>query len=271
MIRLIHTYIILLICLCMIGCSLTPNELKRAEKLMKTSPDSALTVLKGVRPTQLINPADKALYALLMSQALDKNAIEVLSDSLISIATNYYNAKEPTRAGYSWLYTSHCARSRGDADVQASSLFKAQEFAQMSDDYKLRALIYCDKADMYQSQGQLDSSVILNKKGLSAFRKANDTYNVALTIYTIGFVYSNMRQNDSALFYFHLAEKLARPLNKIIFSQTIYKGLGNYYFYLKNYKKALYYYQTAPITPNAYFDYRFIHGTFLRISGTRTR
>ncbi|MDD4991978.1 MAG: hypothetical protein PHR83_07085 [Paludibacter sp.] len=255
MIRLIHTYIILLICLCMVGCSLTPNELKRAEKLMKTSPDSALTVLKGVRRLQLINPADKALYALLMSKALYKTNSEITSDSLISIATNYYDAKDPVRAGYSWLYSSRCAKNRGDAEVQAANLLKAQEFAQMSDDYKLRALIYCDKADMYQSQGQMDSSIILNKKGLLAFRKVNDAYNAALTIYTIGYIYSSMRQNDSALFYLLLAEKLARPLNKIILSQTIYKGLGNNYFHHKDYKKALYYYQAAPITHTSVYDY----------------
>jgi len=88
-----RVYIFPLICLCFFGCSLIPGELKTAEELMETSPDSALKVLRGIRRIQLINPADKALYALLMSQAYDKNDIKIESDSLISIAANYYDKK----------------------------------------------------------------------------------------------------------------------------------------------------------------------------------
>jgi len=91
-----RVYIFPLICLCFFGCSLIPGELKTAEELMETSPDSALKVLRGIRRIQLINPADKALYALLMSQAYDKNDIKIESDSLISIAANYYDKKNPS-------------------------------------------------------------------------------------------------------------------------------------------------------------------------------
>ena len=250
-----RAYIFSFICICFVGCSLLPNELKVAEEIMETSPDSALMVLKMLSPIQLINPADKALYALLLSQAYDKTDSVVTSDSLISIATKYYDAKEPVRAGYAWLYTARCAKNRNNAEIQANALLKAQEYAEMTDCYKLQGLIYCDKADMYQSQKQMDSMIIHNKKGFYAFLKANDTYNAVLTAISVGQGYSSTMQPDSATKYFSTAEKYAKPLNDILLTATIYKGFGNNAYYQKNYSQALYFFRKAPLTRNNVYDY----------------
>ena len=250
-----RAFIFPFIYICFFGCSLLPNELKVAEEMMETAPDSALMVLKMVSPIQLINPADKALYALLLSQAYDKTDSLITSDSLISIATKYYNAKEPVRAGYAWLYTARCAKNRNNAEVQANALLKAQEFAEMTDCYKLQGLIYCDKADMYQSQKQMDSMIIHNKKGFHAFLKANDTYNAVLTAISVGQGYSSTMQPDSATKYFSTAEKYAQPLNDTLLTATIYKGFGNNAYFQKDYKKALYFFRKAPLTHNDVYDY----------------
>ena len=250
-----RAYIFSFICICFVGCSLLPNELKVAEEMMETSPDSALMVLKMLSPIQLINPADKALYALLLSQAYDKTDSLLTSDSLISIATKYYDAKEPVRAGYAWLYAARCAKNRNNAEVQANALLKAQEYAEMTDCYKLQGLIYCDKADMYQSQKQMDSMIIHNKKGFYAFLKANDTYNAVLTAISVGQGYSSTMQPDSATKYFSTAEKYAKPLNDILLTATIYKGFGNNAYYQKNYSQALYFFRKAPLTNNDVYDY----------------
>ncbi len=223
--------------------------------MMETSPDSALMVLRLVSPIQLINPADKALYALLLSQAYDKTDSVVTSDSLISIATKYYDAKEPVRAGYAWLYAARCAKNRNNAEIQANALLKAQEYAVMTDCYKLQGLIYCDKADMYQSQKQMDSMIIHNKKGFYAFLKANDTYNAVLTAISVGQGYSSTMQPDSAIKYFSTAEKYAQPLNDTLLTATIYKGFGNNAYYQKNYSQALYFFRKAPLTYNNVYDY----------------
>ncbi len=250
-----RAYIFSFICICFVGCSLLPNELKVAEEMMETSPDSALMVLKMLSPIQLINPADKALYALLLSQAYDKTDSLLTSDSLISIATKYYDAKEPVRAGYAWLYAARCAKNRNNAEVQANALLKAQEYAEMTDCYKLQGLIYCDKADMYQSQKQMDSMIIHNKKGFYAFLKANDTYNAVLTAISVGQGYSSTMQPDSATKYFSTAEKYAKPLNDTLLTATIYKGFGNNAYYQKNYSQALYFFRKAPLTNNDVYDY----------------
>jgi hypothetical protein len=101
--------------------------LARADSLMEAHPDSALTLLKHITDSKHLSSSDHALYALLMSQAFDKNDVDVQSDSLIRIAIAYYHGeKEFSRAGYAWFYLSHVEENPGDAKERAAALLKAQ-------------------------------------------------------------------------------------------------------------------------------------------------
>jgi hypothetical protein len=162
--KLIPAFILILIALSIAACTDNNAVLERADKMMESKPDSALYLLEKIKSHSFFKSSDKALFALLYSQALDKNGIIIESDSLISIATNYYDEKEATRAAFSWLYLARCANNRGDASAQASALLKAQDFAEKSENIKAKALIFTDKASMYRIQQNYDSSIIYYKK-----------------------------------------------------------------------------------------------------------
>ena len=72
------------------GCATDPATatLDRAETLMEEYPDSALALLDTLQSP--VSAEENARYALLYSQALDKNYIDVANDSLILIAVNHY-------------------------------------------------------------------------------------------------------------------------------------------------------------------------------------
>lgn len=73
-----------------LGCKESNNlQLDEAEQLLLHKPDSALYILKQIQPTSF-TPKDYARYALLYSETLDKNNINVTDDSLILQAWNYY-------------------------------------------------------------------------------------------------------------------------------------------------------------------------------------
>ncbi|MBO7279649.1 MAG: hypothetical protein J6V00_00635 [Bacteroidaceae bacterium] len=67
----------------------TEALLSKAERQMDEHPDSALILLQRLDTKQLTSADEKALYALLYSQALDKNYIDITDDSLINIAVDY--------------------------------------------------------------------------------------------------------------------------------------------------------------------------------------
>lgn len=78
--------------ICLISCTSSQDKsLTLARAIMDSHPDSALYILKSIN-TASLSKKQEALFALLYSQALDKNYIDVTSDSLISIAENYYSS-----------------------------------------------------------------------------------------------------------------------------------------------------------------------------------
>lgn len=64
------------------------SRLDEAEALIQNKPDSALTILQQLKSEG--SQAEQARYALLYSEALDKNHIKATNDSLIRRAWEYY-------------------------------------------------------------------------------------------------------------------------------------------------------------------------------------
>lgn len=246
---------LLLTTLLLLGaCTNIPNLLKQADLLMDTAPDSALIILKQINPHNILKPSQKAYYALLYSQALDKNDIKVESDTLIRTAVNYYDEDEPEKAGYAWFYMARCANNRGDARAQANALFKAQEYAQLTDNFKLHGLVYCDKAYMYSEQQLIDSSIVYFKLTLSSFVKANDRRNETIILLHIGSAFLKDRQCDSARYYFEIAESQIKKSNDISLNSSVYRSLAAMYYQKEAYDKALYYYRKVPLTGTDLYD-----------------
>ena len=66
------------------------RKMDMAESLMASHPDSALTIMEDIDESALHTKAGKARYALLYSQALDRNVIELTSFEELQPAVEYY-------------------------------------------------------------------------------------------------------------------------------------------------------------------------------------
>lgn len=69
------------------------KQLDRAEALLSEAPDIALCVISRIDTKTLHRERDLARYALLKSAALDKNYVDVTSDSLTRKAVDYYSLR----------------------------------------------------------------------------------------------------------------------------------------------------------------------------------
>ena len=124
-----YLLLLLTICLLLTSCRHTSSEekalLTHAETLMEDRPDSALHVLKTLSNPQKFSPSNKAFYALLMTEAVDKCDLydQVLkSDSLIKIAIQYYtHSNDAEKTAYAYFYLSRCEHNQDNAKRAGSS------------------------------------------------------------------------------------------------------------------------------------------------------
>ena len=106
-------YLLLIATLCMgVWGSISMRQLEDLEARMNDAPDSVPTVLTA---TDMPRWGERrALYALLMVQAQDKSYIDVADDSLIRVATRYYDRKGlPLRRLQAFYYHGRVYAKRG--------------------------------------------------------------------------------------------------------------------------------------------------------------
>ena len=97
----IPVFISLLVVSCQPEVSIKMN---RAESLLQQNPDSALVLLDNLPRKELKTRRLMARYALLKSAALDKNYIDIASDSLSSLAIDYYSGRNNRYEMLAWYY-----------------------------------------------------------------------------------------------------------------------------------------------------------------------
>ena len=76
------------------------DVLNRAEAVMASHPDSSLTLLRTLTFDDFRKEKNRARYALLHSQALDRNYIDTTRDSLVSVAVEYYKDGNDVRSKF---------------------------------------------------------------------------------------------------------------------------------------------------------------------------
>lgn len=138
--------------LCLAGCCeshVNEDAMNRAEALMMEFPDSSLMLLEGIDVASLRTERNVARHAVLLSQAYDKNYIDLTDDSLVTIAVDYFSDKDNDRyyAMLSHYYHARVKLNAGNVAGGIISCMEAEELAlAVGDDFYL-GLIYGTLAD----------------------------------------------------------------------------------------------------------------------------
>ena len=119
--------------------------LEQAEDLMIGRPDSALLLLGEIDPAALARVRERTLarYSLLYSQALDKNYIDLTSDSIIRRAVNYYRKHgTPVQKGKAYFYLGRIYANAGKTEASVKAFIRAEHYLETSGDTRMKAQIY---------------------------------------------------------------------------------------------------------------------------------
>ena len=129
----------------------TFRVLEDVDSYIEARPDSALATLQGIDKSELTSKELEAKYALLLSQALDKNYIDLQSDSIIAPAVRYYeNHGTPDERLKMYYYSGRIKQNSGDYEGSMEMFVKGESYGDVCTDKACLARLY--KAKMVISQ-----------------------------------------------------------------------------------------------------------------------
>ena len=168
----ISALLLLLIPTCQENCS---SRLDSIWEFINDKPDSALVVLNKYTVADFNSKKEKAQYSLLKSIALDKNYIDVASDTLVRIATDYYNSRGTNREKMlGWYYLGRVYANAKDYNNAIVSITRADEYSDHLDDLYYKALICMAKENIYSYTHNYSEALLAAKDGVRLFEKIGE-------------------------------------------------------------------------------------------------
>ena len=173
------------------------DVLNRAEAVMNEHPDSALNLLRTLTFDDFQKESNRARYALLHSQALDKNYIDVTNDSLISVAVEYYKDKDDVRSKFLSYYYMGRVHANGERYLQATSCLMESEqlVEEVGDDY-LSGLLYSEMGRIYRLYYDYPKSLEAHQKAAEYYERAGKIRHRNYMWLNQGSIYREMNKDD---------------------------------------------------------------------------
>jgi tetratricopeptide (TPR) repeat protein len=220
-----------------------PNEMKSAEQIMETSPDSALHILQHIQNVNAMSDGDRALYGLLYFQALDKNNKPLKPDSLITFSLNYYlKHNDNNRLANCCFYKARMHKTIQHYDDATVLYLKALDIVPDGKNDILFGKIYSDMGDICSIQMDYNESLKKYQKSIFYFNRAGDKFEATYRIITIGKVYHFQKNYKKAQEYYKQA--LYQTKDSLLQGFAI-QEIGINYYWAKRYDSAQYFLQKS--------------------------
>ena len=148
----------------------TALTLQKAEAFMNDRPDSALTLLQTIDKETLTSKELRARHALLISQAFDKNYIDLQSDSIIAPAVKFFEKSGDHEALFKAYYYHARVLSNAGRYTEAMQIYlKTEEMSGKVKDLFAVGLLH-------SQIGGLNSMYFNYPKAIEYYQKAQEYY-----------------------------------------------------------------------------------------------
>lgn len=183
------------------GCGRQPDaRLLKAENIIQEYPDSALMILDSIEYKHLLRDDDKALYGMLITEALDKNHLNPSNDSLISFAVDYYrNNKDTLREIISSYYQGRVYFLNGDNMRAIISYLQAKELAQNNGKYFWAGMARRGITHFYNGTYNDAEELAYARKSYEFMQKSGRQPYLNYALLDLGKALNNNRQGDEAI------------------------------------------------------------------------
>ena len=224
------TILITTLCIFFNAChnSNTAPQLQLADSLIDKRADSALCILEKLSIEEISNKSAKAMYALLLTEALDKNFKSHRNDSLILIAVDYYkdnsNNKLKTKAYYN---LGRVYQDNKEYIKATEAYLTALKTASPNQAPILQ--IYNNLALCYESQEFYLPAIKTYKESYATAEKMQDKYGILHATRGLGNVYAIQDEEEKALSYYQKALSIAQSIKDSLWENAIFCDIAKVY------------------------------------------
>ncbi len=201
-------------------------DFRKVENLMPQHPDSALMLLEQIENKETLSRKDKAHYYLLLTEAEDKTYVTHTTDSLISIAADYYEKTDDLgRKAKAWYYKGRINQDLGHPLKAQEYYLKALRDEEKIEDHALLGRIHNHIGMLYAYQKVYEKALPFQKKAVENFHLLSDSTGQVFALRDLGRTFLMLGHQDSAIICNQKAIALMRK--RII--PSVYTELAGFY------------------------------------------
>ena len=224
-----HFLTIIFLVICLASCnshSTHWDTLSQVESYIEERPDSALVVLEQINLSELSGKEEKAKYAVLYTQAKDKNYIDEKDLKLISEAKDYYEDLGNVR--YKFLSLYYYGRILCNNEDYSSAIIaytKAETLLEDLNDGYLAGLLYVQVGNIYRAFHEYNKSLEAYKSAYYHYSTVGLEPHMSYALLDIGIAYWNVANTTIAEEYIIKSLRLAESLNDEYLERICYENL----------------------------------------------
>ena len=224
----------------------TRDALERADALIDEHEDSALAVLQTIDTTRLSGRRDRALYGLLMTQALVKLHEPVTSDSLIAPAARYFAAGNDRHHAMRALYYHGVVKYDNEQYPAAMvQFFRARDIATDLGDHFWAGLACRGISDIYNQTNNVAEELVFSKDSYHHFLRSGRWLYTRYARLDLSRAYCRIEEYDTAIVLARESLDTAKALNDDYFTYLANSCAGITCIFRDDYKGAIPYLQAA--------------------------
>lgn len=206
-------------CAVVVGCrdsERTMRALSVADSLIDIEPDSAYRLLQTLDGEAIYEPANEALYALLLTQARYKNYVQNENDSLINIAVDYFRVNgDLPRYARALFYQGTIYDDMGNSNWAMSAYKKAGDVIVKTTDTLFQGFINLNIGALYKRQLLMPQAIERLNIAYNNFRVLGDSVRAGSTLWIIGGCYMVDAKFEEAAKYCRLSIDYTDPKDTV--------------------------------------------------------
>lgn len=236
-------YFFYVIICCFLSCCHWDKQeqeiLSKVRLLIKERPDSAYILLRQIPHPQKMNQQSQADYALLLTQAKERNFISHENDSLIQVAVNYYKKSEDKKTqARVYYYLGKVYTETGDYLAAIDAYLKTLELSLFIQDISIIRRTYIQLSQLYEKQELYEEAMKMSRKSYDISRSDSIPTQVITPLRDIAGLFLYLNQPDSAHYYLNQALNICEETHSPKYMARILIDIAQVYYAKGEYEKA---------------------------------